>query len=74
MVFSPHFKPQKSDFHLANYGSIFILTPLTLKGQAWIDEHISKDAQKWGVNGIAIEHRYVEDIYNGAKADGLLFA
>lgn len=49
---------------------VFILTPVSDTGRKWIDKRIGPDAQRWG-KGIAVEHRYIEDIVEGARLDGL---
>jgi hypothetical protein len=59
-----------SDLHVANHGSIFLLSPVTEAGENWIIEHIPEDAMTFG-NAIVVEHRYIEAIVAGALADGL---
>lgn len=59
-----------ADFTVQNHGSIFILTPHTPEAEAWVEEHIPDDAQLWG-NGIVVEHRFIDNIVEGARADGL---
>lgn len=59
------------DLRFTNHGSIWIITPLTDAGSLWIAEHIPDDAPRWGANGVAVEARYVVDIANGARDDGL---
>ena len=63
-----------ADLEVQNEGSIFIVWPRSPEGQLWCDDHLPEDAQRWGyngVNGIVVEHRYIADIVEGAKADGL---
>ena len=60
-----------ADFHLANHGSILILTPVSEAGLEWADEHLPTDALTWGRNGIVVEPRYIEPIIAGILADGL---
>jgi len=64
-----------SDFELQNHGSIFLLIPQTLSARVWVHDHIGKD------NGyqphyptVVIEHRYVADIVEGIRNDGLAVA
>jgi hypothetical protein len=59
------------DLHVEKQGSIYLLTPISETGQEWIDEHIPRDATMWGVNSVVVEHRYIEDIVEGARLDGL---
>jgi hypothetical protein len=58
------------DFTVANHGSIFLLNPLTAEATAWVEENIPGDAQYFG-NAVAVEHRYIDDIVVGIRADGL---
>ena len=60
------------DFVVENHGSIFLLKPLTLLATSRVEEHIGED------NGfqpyyppVVVEHRYVADIVEGIRSDGL---
>lgn len=44
--------------------------PRSDAGRAWVADHIPSDAMHW-CGGIVIEHRFVNDIVEGAIADGL---
>jgi hypothetical protein len=64
--------PPSADFSLENHGSIFLLIPQSTSARVWIDHHIGKD------NGyqpyyptVVIEHRYIADIVEGIRNDGL---
>jgi hypothetical protein len=39
------------DFLCENHGSVFLLTPVTLSAQSWIEENLPSDAQ-WFGNGV----------------------
>jgi hypothetical protein len=63
----------QADFVVENYGSIFLLRPLSPSAISWIEEHIGKE------NGyqpyfptVVIEHRYIADIVAGIQNDGLV--
>jgi len=59
-----------TDLLVHGEGSIYLLRPMSRRGQQWIDENVSEDHQEWaGV--IVIEHRFIGDIIRGAVADGL---
>jgi hypothetical protein len=62
-------KPRE-DLTVANHGSIFLLTPTSKRGRAWVAENIPENAMTWGPS-IAVEHRYIQAIVDGATADGL---
>lgn len=59
-----------SDFSVQNEFTIFLLHPLTAAAREWIAEHISDDAQRFG-DAVVVEHRYIGDIIDGIKGDGL---
>lgn len=58
------------DFWVQNHGSLFLLIPQTVQANDWIDENIPADAQTWA-GGIVVEHRYISDIVDGIRCDGL---
>jgi hypothetical protein len=62
------------DFTLQGEGTISILIAHTPQADAWVDEHIPEDATRWGLSGVVIEHRYVENIVQGIADDGLSIA
>jgi len=60
------------DFRAENYGSIFLLRPLTTAAREWVNEHIGQDngyQPYWPT--VVIEPRYVEPILTGLRNDGL---
>lgn len=60
-----------ADFTVQNHGSIFLLCPQTEAASTWIEEHIPADAMTLG-SAVAVEHRYISDIIEGAQGDGLI--
>ena len=52
--------------------TVFLLRPVTSVGRDWIDDNVEV-VTRFG-NGVAVEHRYIEDLTEGAKADGLTIA
>lgn len=62
---------QLVDFIISGGGSVFLLTPITKRAREWADEHLPKDRQTLGT-GIAVEHRYIVEIVEGIKRDGLI--
>jgi hypothetical protein len=59
------------DLYFENYGSLFLIRPASTAGETWLDEHIAADAQRLG-EAVACELRFVENIFRGASADGLV--
>ena len=61
---------QRTDFSLANHGSICLLTPRTPAAEEWAAKHLPEDAMTWG-HAVVVEPRYVEGIVVGIGRDGL---
>ena len=64
----PH---NETDFTVQNEGAIYILYANTEAAREWVIEHLSADRMRWVGNGTVVEHRYILDIIEGIKADGL---
>ena len=60
-----------TDFTVSGGGSLYLLCPHTDAARTWLDEHVGEDAQYLGPN-LAVEHRYISDIVEGARGDGLV--
>ncbi len=59
-----------TDFTISREGSLFLLFAATEPAQAWVKEHIPRDAMYWG-KSVVLEHGYALDIAKGIQADGL---
>jgi hypothetical protein len=59
------------DFRVDNHGSIVILHALTPAAREWADEHLPVDRLNWGQGGTVVEPRYIDDIVDGIRNDGL---
>ena len=53
-----------------NHGSIVLLEPQDRNAEQWLEEHVDPEARWWGP-ALVVEPRYVADIVNGAREDGL---
>jgi hypothetical protein len=62
--------PTEPDFVVENHGSIFLLQPLSLAANAWVEENLPENHQTFG-SAVVVEHRYITDIVRGVQADGL---
>jgi hypothetical protein len=62
-----------ADVAVQNGGTIFVVHAQTEAGEQWIDENLPDDAMSFG-GGIVVEHRYIDDIVAGMRADGLTVA
>ena len=58
------------DFWVQNHGSLYLLIPQTDAAEQWIEDNLPEDAPRLGKN-VAVEHRYIYDIVDGIRADGL---
>jgi hypothetical protein len=60
------------DVEVEDHGTIFIFTPISEAALQWCYRHLPKDAPRWGLNGYVVEHRFIDDIVEGARRDKLL--
>jgi len=59
-----------TDFAVANHGTIVLLQPLTRAANEWIAANLPADRLHYA-GAVVIEPRYLADIVNGLRADGL---
>lgn len=59
------------DFTVEGGGTIYLFRPHSPAAVQWIEDHIPETAQTLG-SAVAVEHRYIADIVQGAQADGLV--
>ena len=59
------------DFELQDEGSIVVLHPRNDAAGDWLYEHLDSSEIQWWGGGVVIEPRYLADILEGIKADGL---
>ena len=61
---------RQADLTVQNEGSIFLLDASSAVGRDWMNENIAITAERWA-GAIVVEHRYIQDIIDGARRDGL---
>ena len=61
----------RNDFELSGGGTVYLLHPRTRAARTWVAEHLPADAT-WFGGAIVVEHRYIGDIAEGARADELV--
>lgn len=61
---------KRNDVIVWNAGSLTLVRPVTQRAEEWVKEHVQGDAQWYG-DTLVVEPRYVEQLVNGMKADGL---
>ena len=63
-----------TDFTVENHGSVFLLQPHTPEATDWVTQNLNVEHwQKFG-NAVSVEHRYIVDIVDGIKEEGLTVA
>ena len=70
MTFTEDSTVAKRDISVVDYGSICLLFPLSNAARAWVEENLPEDRQYFGP-GIVVEPRYIDNIVEGARQDGL---
>jgi hypothetical protein len=63
-------RQKQTDVAISGSGTIYLFHLLTYGAQDWVDGHVSEDRQMFGT-ALAVEHRYVADLVQGMRADGL---
>jgi hypothetical protein len=61
----------ETDFSVQPEGTLYILYAHSQAAQQWVNEHLPEDRMTWAASGTVIEHRYILDIIDGIKCDGL---
>ena len=59
-----------SDLHFQEKGPVWLVQPVTPKGEAWMIDHTSVRALRL-FGAIEVERRFAQNIFNDARADGL---
>ncbi len=60
-----------ADITIKNEGSVILITPRTPEGREWVDSNLALESWQWLGDGFAVDSRYVEDIIDGMRNDGL---
>jgi len=60
------------DIELNDQGTIWLFTPISKAALQWCYAHLPDDAPRWGQCSYVVEHRFISDIVEGARRDGLL--
>lgn len=61
----------QADIEVSYMSGLFLFTPLTADGSAWINRNLAPEPWQWMSGGLAVEHRCAMDIADGMQADGL---
>jgi hypothetical protein len=60
------------DLFFENHGSIFLIRPVSPSGQNFLDEKVGDSETLTFGRAVVCEPRYVEAVYRGALAEGLV--
>jgi len=60
------------DFELNDQGNVWLFTPISNAAVQWLRKKLPEDAPRWGACSYVIEHRYISDIVERARADNLM--
>lgn len=52
-----------------NAPSVYVVFPKTKRAKEWAAEHLPEPT--WSLDGIVVEHRYIQDIVEGIRGDGM---
>ena len=63
--------PNTPDFRIENHSSVFLVVPLTEAAQSWIEENVSRHGFQPYWPTVVVEHRYIADLVDGIRVDGL---
>lgn len=59
------------DVLVENHGTIFMLRPQTEAAEQWIEDHVQTEGWQWLGKGLAVDHRYAENLVAGMIEAGL---
>lgn len=59
-------------FKVLDEGTVILITPLTKKARARIDENVYSEPWQWLGNGLAVDHDLADDLLNGITEAGLI--
>ena len=51
--------------------TVFVLWPVSESARDWATEFLPEEALRLGVDGYVVEHRYIGEIIDGIRRDGL---
>lgn len=60
-----------SDLSFTNHGTVAMCVVHTPAAEAWVAEHVPTEPWQWMGTAFAVEPRYVQNLIDGATADGL---
>jgi hypothetical protein len=64
----------KPDLTVDDRGSMFLLTPISELAKEWVQTNLALEGWQWLGASFAVEHRFVGQLVDGMRADGLRVA
>ncbi len=64
----------KPDVSVANHGSICMIQPLTQAAKDWVEENVPLESWQFMGTAFSCEPRYVDNLVEGMRGDGLVVA
>ena len=61
----------KPDVVIGGGGTIYTVTPRTKQGEHWLSDNVASEPWQWLGGALCVEHRYIADLVDGMRADGL---
>lgn len=61
------------DAEVYNHGSICLVKPRTPAARTWLTENVS-ESSLWWAGGLVVEPRYLDDLVEAMRGDGLVIA
>ena len=59
------------DVRFEDFGSIWLVTPMTATARSWIEENVATESWQWIGGSLAVEPRCVPNLAEGMQAAGL---
>ena len=64
----------KMDVQVDGGGTVYLVTPITTLAKEWVQQHLALEGWQWLGGGFAVEHRFIANLVQGMRADGLKVA
>ncbi len=62
---------KRADFEVRGGGTVYTVRPVSREAREWTDEHVQLESWQWLGGAFAVEHRYLDDLIDGIRGDGL---
>ena len=60
-----------ADFEVRDGGTVYTVRPVSKRAGEWTNEHVRLESWQWLGDAFAVEHRYLDDLIDGIRGDGL---